>query len=88
MIVKPIFIIRLADNTSEYEIENMQANVKERFPDLEDQYHVMWCHSSCNDYVEFECYNANSIPIEEQKRTKGLILDIISKINSQHASNS
>jgi len=76
-IAKPIFIFRFPNTTGQYELDNAVEHIKATNPKLLEDYHVIYVRGKNTD-LEFECYNANSIPIEEQKRTKGLIIDIIS----------
>ena len=81
MITRPIFIIRFPNITTHDDIVSADIHMKEKNADLFKEYHVMYVKSS-NSEIEFEVFNANSIPKAHQKRTKGLILDIISKLNN------
>lgn len=78
MIVKPIFVIRVPERNAR--LGEINAHLKQHYPDLYDEYHVLLVSGDITSDVIFECYNPNSIPKKEQKRTKGLILDIISKL--------
>ena len=76
MTVKPIFVIRLHKNTDPDARISAFENLKRKMPDLFEQYHVVFA-SGENKHVEFECYNPDDIPEHIQKKTSGLILDII-----------